>query len=223
MKRMRRVFEILGVLLATATLAAAGYAHASTAIAPERQETNRAPTGVERLVAAAIARDYDRLREIAAELRSQPRPPHGSRRLARAMNERGLALWRRQRFAEAAVYFSKAHQADPGDAEIAENLGYALLKSGELAAAERAILRALALAPERASAWGSLGMLRAKAGRHREGVACVLTAYRFVRDRERTLEVYSRLAATDEDPRVRALLTDVVSRISGARGQSKPG
>ena len=200
-------------VLAVAFLCGAGGAQAPSAPTPERQQAG-ASVGVAELVAAAITGNYQRLREVADELRAKPRPPHGNRPLAREMNERGLALWRRQRFAEAAGYFAKAHQADPGDAEIAENLGYALLKSGRLEESERAILTALSLAPERASAWGSLGMLRAKAGRHREGVACVLTAYRFVRDRERTLEVYTRLAATDEDPRVRALLADAVNRIS---------
>ena len=222
MKNVAPVLSLLHVVLAAAALWG-GCSHASSAVASQRAEAKTQIPGVERLVAAAIAGDRDLLRAVASELRSQPRPPQGNRRLAREMNERGLALWRRQRFTEAAVYFAKAHRADAGDAEIAENLGYALLRSDQLAEAERAILRALALAPERASAWGTLGMLRAKAGRHREGVACVLTAYRFARDRERTLDVYTRLAATDDDPRVRALLADVVSRISGARAEVKPG
>lgn len=212
--------KLLPGLVAAVFVCAAGGAHASSALNTERPQAGTAAVGVAELVAAAITGNYQRLREVADELRARPRPPHGNRPLAREMNERGLALWRRQRYEEAAAYFAKAHQADPGDAEIAENLGYALLKSGRLEHSERAILTALTLAPERASAWGSLGMLRAKAGRHREGVACVLTAYRFVRDRQRTLEVYTRLAATDEDPRVRALLADAVNRISRAQGPS---
>lgn len=208
--------RLLKLVLAALLCGALG-AQASSATTTRNPEQ---AVGVEALVAAAIAGDFERLRRIADELRERPRPPHGNRRLARELNEHGLALWRRQRFEEAAVYFGQAHRADPGDAEIAENLGYALLKSDRLAEAERAILTALTLAPERASAWGSLGMLRAKKGRHREGVACVLTAYRFVRDRERTLEVYTRLAATDEDPKVRALLAEAVSRISRAQGPS---
>lgn len=208
-----------GLLAAVFLFGVAG-AQASSAPATERQQGGAATAGVAELVAAAITGNYQRLREVADELRARPRPPPGNRPLAREMNERGLALWRRQRYEEAAGYFAKAQGADPGDAEIAENLGYALLKSGRLEEAERTILTALALAPERASAWGTLGMLRAKAGRHREGVACVLTAYRFVRDRERTLEVYTRLAATDEDPKVRALLADAVSRIARAQGPS---
>ena len=169
---------------------------------------------VRTLVAAAIEGDEARVQRVAAELREQPKPPRGDRRLARDLNDRGLALRQRQRFDEAAVLFRQAQEADASDAEIAENLGYCLLRSGQVAPAETALLAALALAPERASAWGSLGLVYAKQGKHREGVAAVLTAYRYTRDQKRTLDVYSRLATTDDDPKVRAVLADVVSRLS---------
>ena len=205
--------RVIGVLFA---LAVAGTASGAVA-----QRDPGAPASVQTLIAAAIAGDEGRLERIAKELRAKPRPPRGERRLARDLNERGLALWRRQRFSEAAVYFRQAHQADASDPEIAENLGYALLRSGQVAEAESAIHAALTLAPDRASAWGTLGMLRAKAGRHSEGVACVLTAYRFTRDQRRTLDVYSRLATTDEDPRVRAVLSEVVGRLSATPAEPK--
>jgi Flp pilus assembly protein TadD len=169
---------------------------------------------VSALVAAAVAGDQARFKQISEQLQAQPRPRRGQRRAARDLNERGLALWQRQRYSEAAVFFRQAHAKDASDAEIAENLGYALLKSGKVAQAESAILDALALAPERASAWGSLGLIFAKQGRHREGVAAVLTAYRYTRNPKRTLDVYSRLAETDDDPKVRAVLAEVVSRLS---------
>jgi len=175
------------------------------------------------LVSSAIARDDARFGQIAAQLKMQPRPARVDRRAARDLNERGLALWQRQRFGEAAVLFAQAHQADASDAEIAENLGYSLLKSGQVSQAEAAILAALALAPERASAWGSLGLVYAKQGRHGDGVACVLTAYRYTREPKRTLDAYSRLAATDEDPRVRAMLSEVVRRLSGPQQDIKRG
>ena len=168
------------------------------------------------LVAAAIAGDRVRLEQVSAQLKTQPRPARGDRRKARDLNEHGLALWQRQRYYEAAGFFRQARSADPGDAEIAENLGYALLKAGRIDEAHAAVMDALALAPERASAWGSLGIIYAKQGRHREGVSCVLTAYRYTRDRKRTLDVYTRLGASDEDPRVRALLNEVVAKIAGA-------
>ena len=197
-------------LLALLICAGTGVGGAATSREKSVDPLNRVRT----LVAAAIAGDEVRVQRIAEELKAQPRPPRGDRRVARELNERGLALWQRQRFDEAAVLFRQAQDADSSDAEIAENLGYSLLKSGQVASAETALLAALALAPERASAWGSLGLVYAKQGKHREGVAAVLTAYRHTRDQKRTLDVYSRLAITDDDPKVRAVLADVVSRLS---------
>lgn len=168
---------------------------------------------VRALVEAATAGNQARVEKIAAQLKIQPKPVGVNRRLARDLNERGLVLWQRQRFAEAATYFAQAHGADASDAEIAENLGYALLKSGKIREAEPAILEALALGPERASAWGSLGSIYAKQGKHSEAVACVLTAYRFAPNPKRARDLYSRLAVSEEDPRVRAMMAEVVTRL----------
>jgi Flp pilus assembly protein TadD len=169
------------------------------------------------LVSAAIAGDEVRLRNVIAQLKLQPKPLRLDRPRARELNERGLALWQRQRYSEAATMFKDAHQADAGDAEIVENLGYARLKAGDVAGAEPAILTALEMAPERATAWGSLGLIYAKQGKHREGVACVLTAYRFSSQPDRARDVYARLAASHEDAKVRAMLSDAVSRLGKSR------
>ena len=196
--------KTLGIaMLLGALMAPAG------ALAAEQRET------AQTLVSAAVAGDRARVAQVASQLKSQPRPPRGDRRRARELNESGLAQWQRQRYEEAARLFRQAREADPGDAEIAENLGYSLLKAGRVAEAEPPLLDALALAPERASAWGSLGMIYAKQGKHRAGVALVLTAYGYARDPKRTAGVYSRLAATDDDPRVRAMLAEVVSKLPG--------
>lgn len=169
------------------------------------------------LVSAAIAGDEVRLRNIIADLKAQPKPVRIDRPRARQLNERGLALWQRQRYAEAAAVFRDAHLADGGDVEIVENLGYALLRAGDVAAAEPAILSALEMGPERATAWGSLGLIYAKQGKHREGVACVLTAYRFAPQPTRALDLYSRLALEHEDVKVRAMMSDAVSRLGKTR------
>ena len=163
------------------------------------------------LVSAAVAGDEMRLRKTIADLKALPKPVRVDRPRARQLNDRGLALWQRQRYAEAAAIFKDAHHADASDAEIVENLGYALLKAGDVIGAEPAILAALEMAPERASAWGSLGLIYAIQGKHREGVACVLTAYRFALQPSRALDVYSRLALAHENPNVRAMMSDVMS------------
>ena len=210
----RRLAAILICAAAPALCAIAGAAPPDArAQSGPPQSTVLQPASVSRLVAAAIAGDQTRLRELVTQLRSRPRA-RGDRVRARRLNEHGLALSQRQRYAEAAAYFRDAHRADGSDSEIAENLGYSLLRAGEVAAAEPAILSALELAPERASAWGSLGLIYAKQGKHREGVACVLTAYGFAADRKRVLEVYTRLAANDEDAKVRAMLSEAVERLT---------
>ncbi len=184
------------------------------ASAANPQEVAAEAGRVDRMVAAALAGDQARLARTIAEVKSQPRPARGDRRLARALNEAGLAFWQRKRFGDAAALFAKAHDADASDAEIAENLGYARVKAGHVAAAEPAILAALALAPERASAWGTLGLIYAKQGKRREAVSSVLTAYRFAPNPERAFDVYTRLSLSDEDPAVRAMLAEVVTRLS---------
>jgi tetratricopeptide (TPR) repeat protein len=201
--------KILSAIAALTFMAAL----ADAAVSTRPPASNAAVANVSALIAAATAGDQPRVEELVTELRMQPRPARVNRRLARDLNDRGLALWQRQRFAEAATWFRQAHDADASDAEIAENLGYSLLKSGNVAEAEPAILEALALGPDRASAWGSLGSIYAKQGKHRDAVACVLTAYHFAPNPKRARDLYSRLAASDDDPKVRAMLADVVTRL----------
>ena len=186
----------------------------SASIGVAAAATSAEPTATQRMIDAAVSGDGAAFDRAVAQVEAQPKPPRGERRLARDLNDRGLAQWQRGRFEEAAAIFTKAQAADPADAEIAENLGYALLRSGEIDKAQAALLKSLALDPKRASAWGSLGQVYAKQGKHRDGIACVLTAYLFSRDRARTLDVYSRLARVDSDPRVRALLNEAVDRIT---------
>jgi Flp pilus assembly protein TadD len=131
-----------------------------------------------------------------------------------ALWHEGLALFQNAHYAEAAAVFAQANVTDRSDPEIRENLGYSLMYAGELAAAERALLSALEIGPQRATAWGSLGHIYAKRGMHREAVALLLTAYRFAPDRKKTLEVYARQAETEDDPNVRAMLAESVSRLS---------
>ena len=204
--------RLAAILLCAAVPATCAFAGAAPSDSRPPQNAVFQPASASRLVAAAIAGDQARLRELVTQLRSQPKA-RGDRARARQLNEYGLALTQRQRYAEAAAYFRDAHRADGSDAEIAENLGYSLLRAGDVTAAEPAILSALEMAPERASAWGSLGLIYAKQGKHREGVACVLTAYGFAANQKRTLDVYSRLAANDDDAKVRAMLTEAVGRL----------
>jgi tetratricopeptide (TPR) repeat protein len=170
---------------------------------------------VDGMVAAAVSGEPVELKEIIAELKSRQKVVRGDRRLARRLNEQGLAAMRDRRYAEAAEAFRQAKQADGGDPEVRENLGYALLKAGRIREAEAALLSALEIGPERATAWASLGHVFAKQARHDDAVACLVVAHRFAQAPDETLHVYQRYAREDEDPRIRAMMSDALKRLGG--------
>jgi Flp pilus assembly protein TadD len=165
---------------------------------------------------AAIAGDDVQVQQLARELASKRRV-RGDRPRARQLNAQGLALMSTARYAEAVPAFEAAHKADAGDAEVRENLGYALLKAGRLDEAEEALLATLEIGPRRASAWGSLAFVYAKQERSREAVQLILTAYRFAPNHRKAVESYTRQATADTDPRVRAMLAEALSRLRQAR------
>jgi Flp pilus assembly protein TadD len=165
------------------------------------------------MIDAAIAGDNARLQTAAKEIAAQA-PPRGDRARARELNAKALTHMRGARYADAAPLFEAAHRADPGDAEVRENLGYALLKAGRLDEAEAALLSALEVAPRRASAWGSLAFLYAKRDRKEAAVKLLQTAYRFAGDRRKAAEAYRRQAKSDPDPKVREMLTEAIARLN---------
>ena len=104
-----------------------------------------------------------------------------------------------------------------GDAEARESRALTLLKTGRVADAESAILSALESGPERPSAWGALGYIYAKQGRRDEALALWRAAHRIAPNPKRILDIYAEQAETDDDPRVRAMLAEAVTRLSGRR------
>jgi hypothetical protein len=167
---------------------------------------------VERMVKAAIAGDDAGVKQLAKELASV-RFARGDRVRARQHNARGLALMKTARYDEAVAAFQAARAADAADAEIRENLGYALLKAERIEEAERALLAALEIGPRRASAWGSLAFVYAKRGLPREGVQLILTAYELAPNRAKAKQNYARQARTEDDARVRAMLSEAIARL----------
>jgi Flp pilus assembly protein TadD len=167
---------------------------------------------VKSMVDAAIAGDDAQVQSFAKKLAAQ-RATRGDRSRARELNGKALAQMRGGRYADAVPLFEAAHGADPGDPEIRENLGYALLKAERIEEAERALLSALEIGPQRASAWGSLGFVYAKRGQQAEAVRLMLTAYRFAPDRKKAADIYRRQAQSDADPKVRAALEGVLKQL----------
>ena len=81
--------------------------------------------------------------------------------LARLLSQLG-------RLEPAVEHLKVAAELAPGDAEVANNLGFLLLTRGECTAAESELRRALELDPDLAHAWFNLGRLRFEDGAEAE-------------------------------------------------------
>jgi Flp pilus assembly protein TadD len=173
--------------------------------------------GVEALIKAATSDDASQLEALIRELESEPAPAVGNRGEARRINYRALPLLREKRYLEAVPILEEARLADESDVEVVGNLADTLMRAGRLDEAWGVALEALRLAPRRTVGWSTIGMLSAKRDDAPGAVACLLTAYRFSNAQPTTLKVYSKLATSDEDPKVRAALEETVERITAMR------
>ncbi|MFZ2267439.1 MAG: tetratricopeptide repeat protein [Azonexus sp.] len=212
---MRRFLAALvgSVLLFSAGLAAALPASAEfTAVLEPRLKL------VQLMVESAARGDENALLDLRNMVEELPFVGRGQRREARKLNTQGLGLLAQQQFGPAIEALVRARDTDPADAEIANNLGYAHYKAGQLAAAEKILRETLAIAPGRAAAWGNLGDLFAVLGQSDRAVAAYRNAYRFSRAPDKTLNYFRQQQQNDASTSVRQALA-VALPLLGANGK----
>ncbi|MBN1205980.1 MAG: polysaccharide deacetylase family protein [Myxococcaceae bacterium] len=90
--------------------------------------------------------------------------------LARRHSDRGMALYREKKYAEALAEFKTAATLDATDAQAANNVGFVHFKLGEHAEAVKWLEKTLALDAGRAVAWLNLGDTYDKLGRRADAV-----------------------------------------------------
>ncbi|MFO1250595.1 MAG: tetratricopeptide repeat protein [Inhella sp.] len=93
----------------------------------------------------------------ARPLAPSPTVPLAARQLAQRANDRGLQLYREQRYAEAEAAFTEALKLRPEFALAANNLGYVYLRQNKAREAVRWFENTLKLDPSRAIAYLNLG------------------------------------------------------------------
>ena len=130
------------------------------------QEAIQLNTEIAKLRAEITAKN-ERNRKLKEELaqtqlalqRAQPdpEPVRSSKDTAAARNDRGTALFREKKYAEAAEEFKAAFELDPASALAANNLGFAYYKMGNYVDAAIWFEKALAIDPKRAIAYYNLG------------------------------------------------------------------
>lgn len=122
----------------------------------------------------------------AQAIESLGKPLRGDRKIARKNLDEALSLLQRNEFEVASQLLLTALNADPLDVEVANNLGFALLKAGHASLAENYLYYALALAPQRAGAWFNLAELYGRSGSTEKALAANILTYRFSSNMTRT-------------------------------------
>jgi tetratricopeptide (TPR) repeat protein len=148
----------------------------------------------------------EKLMDVKRRAEESLPPKRGNRKTARAANDRGLAYLQSGRISEAIGAFQEAHQANPADIEIVNNLGYAYLLNNDPDSAEAYVLIALTMQPERSAAWGNLGQIYVKKGQIPAAVASFSNAYRFSRDLNQTHSYFLGWMEKENDVNLRQAL-----------------
>jgi tetratricopeptide (TPR) repeat protein len=136
------------------------------------------------------------IQQIASQIISLPKKKSGDKKLARSLNDKGHIFLKNEDNENAIEMFEKAHIANPLDVEILNNLGYANTRIENLDAAEKYLIKTLALSPKRSTAWYNLGDAYGIKGDVNKAVACYANMYRFSSNRAKT---HKFMKQTDEN------------------------
>lgn len=169
---------------------------------------------VELMLKGALPRRADAVQAAAASIGNLPRPEQGARKIARDLNKRALEQFGNGNYTAAASMLRQAADADPSDVEIKSNLGLALVRAGNPADAESALLSALELDPRRSSAWVSLAEALNAENNGDAVLRSLLLAYEFSANKQRTLDYFrGRSDATELSAEQRTLFAKALDLV----------
>ncbi len=157
-----------------------------------------------------------------ARLESLPRPARGDRKSARQLHAQGLALVGQTGLESLAIEkLTLAHQADPFDVQVVNDLAYAQLAAGQHREAVANLRKTFRLAPTRVSAWVNLAealpfIVKSPDEARQVATLCYVMGYYLSNDRAKTTEyLRSKIDAADTKAEVRALAREALQRIEG--------
>jgi S1-C subfamily serine protease len=152
---------------------------------------------IQQMIAQAAANDETGVQTFREQLNNLRRPDGGDVAQAQPLLQQGLERLNRDQPKEALAAFRQAFIANPADPEIAGQLGLSYLRLRRLKEAERLLVYALALAPDRADPWLYLGQVYGQSGDSSRAGGAFANAYRFAQDRSRMAGQLRQLATTD--------------------------
>jgi hypothetical protein len=138
--------------------------------------------------------------EIKGRIETFAKPATGDRKMARKLNEQGLAALKSDDFAQGLDSLKNATSTDPADIEILNNYVFALIKSKRLQDAESEAGRLLTISPGRSSGWANLAEVYALKNRNEEAVAALILAFQFSSNKDRTITFLNERAGDISSP-----------------------
>ena len=108
--------------------------------------------------------------------------------VARVFNDSGIEFINKGEWQSGQVFFEMGVEANPNDAEIRNNLGFAEMRLGNRSKAQEHLVNTLLMAPSRTNAWSNLAELMADAQDPATSRAALMLAVHFSRNQRRTLE-----------------------------------
>lgn len=162
-------------------------------------------------LAAARKADIAQVRKVASAIDTIPKPDQGNRPVSRQLNTAAIDALKREDFADAVAKLRQAIGENPRDVEIAGNLGFALVKVGQVVEAAEVLQTALVLDPRRTSTWTPLAEAYALAGRTEDAKAAMWVSFQWSANRDKSLAYYQERAARETRVPLQALYTHMVS------------
>lgn len=167
------------------------------------------------------ARDTDKLFAAKSGLDGLVKPARGDRVKARKLNDSAIALIKESKDQEALPLLEEAHDTDPSDIEITNNLAstYSRIPASDnidLNSKTKAMLvETLLLKSDRAIAWANLGRAFANEGNEKAATNCYINFFRFAENKEKAL---SRLQGgiNESHPVLSKALTNAYSYVKAS-------
>lgn len=169
------------------------------------------------LVDSAANGNQEEFQKLMAQLQTRPVPASVDRKKARSLNDEAIKALKSDDPGAAIELFNKAREADPGDAEISNNLGHALRTAGKLKESEAQLLSTIEQFPTRQQAWQDLGETYSKSGKHSQAVSALMTAHRLAKNPDMMLERYSKISESTVDDGFKNDLVEAIKKISEAK------
>jgi predicted Zn-dependent protease len=143
----------------------------------------------------------------------------GNKAVARKLNAAALEALKQDDVAGAIAQLRQARQENPQDVEIAANLGFALVKADDPAAAQVVLKEALLLNPRRTSTWTPLAEALALSGQMDQAKAAIWVAFQWSSNRDKSLAFYLDRSTKETRPALAQLYAHMANVAEAAMEQ----